>query len=92
LDGLVHIVEFLPRVDLILEPSAHDLLPHLLNTLDKQLLQIIALDLRIRLLRDQLPVHAAIFVDHVLELADELIVVGLERLHVLYYVVFDVLS
>jgi hypothetical protein len=85
-------VEFLSRIDLILEPSAHDLLPHLLNTLDKQLLEIIALDLRIRLLRDQLPVYAAILVDHVLELADELIVVGLERLHVFYYVVFDVLS
>ena len=85
-------MEFLPRIDLIFEPSAHDLLPHLLNALDKQLLEIIALDLRIRLLRDQLPVHTSILVYHVLELADELIVVGLERLHVLYYVVFDVLS
>ena len=84
-------MELLPSVDLILEPSTHNFLPHLLNALDEELLEIVALNLRIRLLRDQLAMHTPVLVDHVLKLANQLIVVGFQRLHVLNDVVFDVL-
>ncbi len=84
-------MELLPSVDLILEPSAHNFLPHLLNAFDEELLEIVALNLRIRLLRDQLAMHTPVFVDHILKLANQLIVVGFQCLHVLNDVVFDVL-
>ena len=69
-------MELLSGIDLILEPSAHNLLSHLLNALDEELLEIVALNLRIRLLRDQLAMHTPVLVDHVLKLANQLIVVG----------------
>lgn len=84
-------MELLSGIDLILEPSTHNLLPHLLNTFDEELLKIVALNFRIRLLRDQLAMHTLILVDHVLKLANQLIVVGFQRLNILYDVVFDVL-
>ena len=63
-------MELLPSVDLILEPSAHNLLPHFFNALDEELLEIVALNLRIRLLRDQLAMHTPVLVDHILKLAN----------------------
>lgn len=90
LDRLVHVVKLLARVDFILESAPHDLLPDLLDALDKERFQIISLDAGVRLLRNSLALRQLFFLDDVLERADKLVVVGFECLDVLYYVVFHV--
>jgi len=83
LQCLVNLVELLVRVNLVLKSAPHDLLPHFLNALDKELLEVVALDAGIRGLADGFALCRSLSVYYVFEGADQLVVIRFQRLHVL---------
>ena len=83
LRALVKLLELLPVVDLILEASLHDLLPHLFDTLDKEGFQFIAFRAHVDSLSHHSLLLFLLLVNDGLQVSDGVSVARLERLHVL---------
>lgn len=90
LDRLVHVMELFACVNFILKSTAHDLLPDFFDTLNEQRLKIVALKSSVRLLRGCLTRVLFFFLQEIFQVPDQVIVVGLERLHVLYDMIFNI--
>lgn len=90
LERLVDIMEALSGVNFVLETSAHDFLPDLLNALNKEALQVISLQFLVYFFRVELLRWFLFVDDRIFERTDNFTIAGLYSLHIFNDLVLDI--